>query len=69
MAVDALMPKFFEEIRPDLPSEQISPLIDHSGQFWVVYERRIELNALHVDPVDRRTSAVALCPGKHITDP
>jgi hypothetical protein len=57
-AIGTLTPKLLEQIRPDLPSEQLAALVLHSSQFWILEQREIKFDSLHLDAADGNPSLI-----------
>ena len=67
-AIGTLAPKLLEQIRPDLPPEQLAALVLHSAQFWILEQREIKFDSLHLDAAEGNPALIPSGPGKHIAD-
>ena len=67
--IDAPSLELFEQIAPHFPSKQLTALILHSHQFWIVEQGGIEFDPLDLDARDGCPSGIAGGPGQHIADP
>ena len=51
-AIGTLMAKLLQEIRADLPPEQLATLVLHSSQFGILQQREIKFDGLRLDAAD-----------------